>query len=111
MTIKISLVRVEFYTDETSGPQAVFAFNSIGNCEMDDSILAEVVGWKGNGAGVQSTETCLGSDPGASAQPVLRYLSLPTDVTADAHPISIKITKYGTEGGAILPGTMTFGTK
>ena len=107
INITIKLVRVEFASDGSA--RGVFSFATTGGvCVMNDSILAATVGWKGQ-SGIQTTFGVAGTDTTVSS--VLRFLILPQGATADLHPIWIKITRYGTEGGAILPYAMTFTTK
>ena len=105
-TIKISLVKVLFYTNTTS-PVAIFSFVSSADCDMNDSVLEAKVGWSGNSGGTTLTPMMEGAVPGGS---VLRDMVLPEGVTSDKHPIWINITRYGEEGGAILPNAMMFTT-
>jgi hypothetical protein len=112
MNITIKLERVEFLTSGTNF--GVFSFaTSGGKCDMDDSILAATTGWKGQSGikttfGVEGTDT---SDTDTSTSSVLRWLVLPDSATPTVHPIWITITRYGTEGGAILPYAMKFQTR
>ena len=106
-TITIVLKAVEIYTD--GSPSALFSFTHSGKCEPTDMIIAATVGWAGN-PGTQIEPDQEGSDY-TQTGPVERRVDLPEGITPSNLPIWIKITKYGNEGGSLLPYTMTFATR